>query len=502
MTASVGKDVQAELLRGRRHKRRAGEVPYPLVYTSDLMDFDNWNHMYMQSIFKSLTVHHIEQPPRRVLDLGCGGGFWVINAAQQWEESTFVGFDIQEVQPNLERLPEYEDICRRVEWVHGNFLERLPFPSAHFDFVRMASIGLGVPEDEWQDLLEEIYRILKPGAYLEVVEDDLIFPCGPLPTSATPSPALSSVILPTTYGISSRSFSTARSSTLYDSDTPTSDQAPSLPKTFQSDSQNSLVIPGRTSKPRDQPYVNDNRDHSKLKAAWDAMLHTRFLAPRLLSVLPFYLSSLDFVDLQTHAALNIPLPPNSMLVDGGRRAVPAPDTRIDLGDILELKARLKRPSGEAGAKLKESPNHRSLLVQSCAPIHLMRTIRLISACKEAIWDEFQRLYGDDPKVHPLKERPSQNTCRDEFEVAWYNWYNDMMDRASMRDHVQSSLMWQEPLQDFERPEWKVWRQGVGPIDDLEEPSSPGSEQSTCRIIRAFVARKPAAKGKNGKDDKG
>jgi len=33
-------------------------------------------------------------------------------------------------------------------------LDGLPFPRDHFDFVRVAGIGLGVPEDEWQSLLE------------------------------------------------------------------------------------------------------------------------------------------------------------------------------------------------------------------------------------------------------------------------------------------------------------------------------------------------------------
>ncbi|TFK49957.1 hypothetical protein OE88DRAFT_298672 [Heliocybe sulcata] len=504
MTASVAKDVQAELLRGRKHKRRSGEVPYPLVYTNDIMDFDNWNHMYMQSIFKSLTVHHPDPPPRRILDLGCGGGYWVISAAQQWKDSTFVGFDIQDVQPKLERLPDYRDIFKRIDWVHGNFLEELPFPSAHFDYVRIAGVGLGVPEDEWQDLLEGIFRILQPGGHLEVIEDDLIFPCGPLPNSATPSPELGAVILPSTtgYGVSTRSLSTARSSTLYDLETPSSEQVSFVNKTLQSDSQNSLLVPSRTSKPRASEYVSDSRDHSKLKAAWDAMLHARFLAPRLHSLLPFYLSSLDYTEVNTHEALHIPMPPNSTLVDGSRKPVPAPDIQIDLSDILELKSRLRGLSVNSGPALEPTKRQASTMIQSCAPIHLMRMVRLITACKESIWVEFQRLYGDDPKVHPLKERPSQNTCRDEFEVAWSNWYNDMMDRVSMRDRVHACLLWQEPLQDMERPEWKIWRQGAGHIDDQDKPYNSENETGVCRIVRAFVARRPLSKGKARTADKG
>lgn len=37
---------------------------------------------------------------------------------------------------------------------HLKSLDGLPFPSNHFDFVRIANLGLAIPEDEWQTVLE------------------------------------------------------------------------------------------------------------------------------------------------------------------------------------------------------------------------------------------------------------------------------------------------------------------------------------------------------------
>jgi ubiquinone/menaquinone biosynthesis C-methylase UbiE len=82
-------------------------------------------------------MHHFEKPPMTVLDLGCGSGFWAIEAAKQWTVSTstfysawpltrynqtssIVGYDFQDIQPNLFSSKEHEDIAYRVRWVHGN----------------------------------------------------------------------------------------------------------------------------------------------------------------------------------------------------------------------------------------------------------------------------------------------------------------------------------------------------------------------------------------------
>lgn len=42
-------------------------------------------------------------------------------------------------------------------------LKTLPFDSGSFDFVHIRWVNLGVPEAGWQDLLEEVARILKKG---------------------------------------------------------------------------------------------------------------------------------------------------------------------------------------------------------------------------------------------------------------------------------------------------------------------------------------------------
>lgn len=36
-------------------------------------------------------------PPGSALDLGCGEGHWIVNAAKEWPETQFIGFDMMDV---------------------------------------------------------------------------------------------------------------------------------------------------------------------------------------------------------------------------------------------------------------------------------------------------------------------------------------------------------------------------------------------------------------------
>ncbi|KAI6106342.1 hypothetical protein EDD16DRAFT_1490928, partial [Pisolithus croceorrhizus] len=146
---------------------------------------DAWDTLWLRQACKSVTFHKFGngEQPGRVLDVGCGSGTWVLECASAWKVrrfsstsgmNTFVGLDIVPIQPDLSRLPG--DLSKRVSWIHANFLERLPFSDEEFDFVHIKRIAQGVPEDMWDNLLEELARVMKPGAALEIIEEDLTFP--------------------------------------------------------------------------------------------------------------------------------------------------------------------------------------------------------------------------------------------------------------------------------------------------------------------------------------
>ncbi|KAI0685514.1 hypothetical protein BC835DRAFT_1421158 [Cytidiella melzeri] len=500
---SKSREVHDELKNGRRRKRLPDESSYPVVYSSDQLAHDNWNHMFLKSLSHGLTLRQYDTPPADILDLGCGSGLWVMDAAQQWPNSNFVGYDRLQIQPDLKVVsllqPGLEDLAKRVKWMHGNFLDSLPFKANSFDFVRICGVGLGVPEDEWQDLLQEVARVLKPGAFVEIVEEDLIFPAsadtvkeiGP----RTSMRKLRPLLIPTPQEQTNRASRTSNISMKSPS------RLASTMARFHSDSRPLPEPEIRVSSPYPRPTISellDPRDHSKLKAAWDNMLHKRFLAPGLLSVLQFYFSA-EFESVQSHPPIRIVMPLNSqMTFDGGKSlsirtrstsvssklgiataTSPAPQTPI----TPTVSSSSENGIEGYGPRREDTQVLEPVITTSWAAMHLSKVFSTVQGCKEAIWPEYKELEG------PVDDEEKVLMLRKEFLASWAHWESDMRDRIGMRYQMQNDLAWSTSVV-TDPPEWKTWRDRVGYLDGVDDAQPQVNAAEICRAIRGFVGRKP------------
>ncbi|KAI8079770.1 uncharacterized protein BX664DRAFT_341416 [Halteromyces radiatus] len=101
-----------------------------------------------------------------VLDIGCGPGSWTMEIAGEYPKSTIVGVDMTCVFPR--------DIKpTNCQFYQCNALQGLPFEDGTFDYVFMRFMAQGIELNQWDPLMKDIIRVLKPGGWVEVVEVDL-----------------------------------------------------------------------------------------------------------------------------------------------------------------------------------------------------------------------------------------------------------------------------------------------------------------------------------------
>ncbi|PIL35545.1 hypothetical protein GSI_02273 [Ganoderma sinense ZZ0214-1] len=512
----VTRDVHDELVRQRAEKRRQAGAGSPVQFHKDLLVGDDWTTAFLGRISQGVTIHQYgdDDHPKAVLDLGCGSGLWAIEAAKQWPGATVVGFDKRKIQPDLKQITlgiQYRDLAKRVQWVHGDFLDPLPFESNHFDLVRICCVGLEVPEDSWQELLEECSRVLCRGGTLEMIEEDLLFPAGRTRKRDIKPPrrksTVSSVAFPRPSHERMRSDSMASKLTTLTTDTThtmhttlsTLSSASSSDPVFTTEhtsNSTSLDTSASSSSLRLNSGTNEFlQDHARLKDAWKEMLDRRFLAHKLLTVVPFYLSS-TFSNAHVHPTMRILLPPSSCIRDP---IIAERDIDLDGDNLVQwldtMRSSAVHINGDTkGANSSAVPGRPSAAtVATWNTLHLGRQVRLVTACKEAIWDAYRSIdvkSGRKDELDP--DEPPRDDLREQFERDWENWEDDMKDRMGVRDRLQDCLDWRDSDNLSLRPasygSGRSRSRSRKSYDAAKAESDP-NHTSICRAMRGFVARK-------------
>ena len=113
------------------------------------------------------TVFH------RMLDVGCGTGGWIIEAAQTYPEMSLVGIDISQRMIKYARTQaEAHQIHDRVEFHVMDALQRLEFPAAYFDLVNLRFGSSFLRTWDWPKFLTELLRVTGPGGVIRVTEGE------------------------------------------------------------------------------------------------------------------------------------------------------------------------------------------------------------------------------------------------------------------------------------------------------------------------------------------
>ncbi|KAI9678322.1 MAG: hypothetical protein M1817_006268 [Caeruleum heppii] len=128
----------------------------------DEADRLNHQHRVLTRINEGLILVDVRNP-KSILDCGYGTAAWAIDVANEYPDCIITGVDIS---PHLIPDDTPENFFPQCD----NLNDRFTFEDNHFDLVHSRLLGGGINSNRWRSYLRDIFRVLKPGGWLQMSE--------------------------------------------------------------------------------------------------------------------------------------------------------------------------------------------------------------------------------------------------------------------------------------------------------------------------------------------
>lgn len=158
-------------------------LPYPLP--SDLTELhrQSLRTLLLIQLFGSpvCSPSLVKKPPQRVLEIGCGSGFWSMMCHRYFKgrghgNISFTGIDVAPVSPASASLAtDTTKPDRDMKWKFvSHDLRQLPWPlpAEEYDLVMVKDMSLATTNGQHQSYIDEYLRLVRPGGTLEIWESD------------------------------------------------------------------------------------------------------------------------------------------------------------------------------------------------------------------------------------------------------------------------------------------------------------------------------------------
>jgi ubiquinone/menaquinone biosynthesis C-methylase UbiE len=184
-------DASASLVAARPFVQRNGRtflndetLPYPLP--SDLTELHRQalRTMLLIQVIGApvLSPGLIKKPPQRVLEIGCGSGFWSTMCHQYFKSRghgglSFTGIDIAPLGPDNSSSAS-DDAMKPSGDMQWKFIQHdlrhmpWPIPSEEYDLVMVKDVSYAVTNKMMPTFIEECVRMVKPGGTFEMWDSD------------------------------------------------------------------------------------------------------------------------------------------------------------------------------------------------------------------------------------------------------------------------------------------------------------------------------------------
>ncbi len=112
---------------------------------------------------------------QKILDVACGIGGWLIEAAQTYPHLSSVGIDLNpQMIASARARAAARHVEQRVTFRVMDALSMLDFPNAAFDLVNLRFASSFVRTWEWSLLLHNVRRVLRPGGVIRLTDEEII----------------------------------------------------------------------------------------------------------------------------------------------------------------------------------------------------------------------------------------------------------------------------------------------------------------------------------------
>ncbi|KAI8971200.1 hypothetical protein BDB01DRAFT_513596 [Pilobolus umbonatus] len=161
---SVGK--YAHDIKGRELEE---DIAYILPNDDEEIDRLREQHEVVKYAFQSnyhAPIRPLLEMGISVFDSGCGPASWIMDMAETYPSSQFTGIDIAFVFPSDVQLSNVDlQVC--------HIGRDIPFKDESYDYFHQRLLGLGLTAADWDKALENAYRILKLGGFIELGEPNM-----------------------------------------------------------------------------------------------------------------------------------------------------------------------------------------------------------------------------------------------------------------------------------------------------------------------------------------
>lgn len=160
---------------------RSSHEPPSTYFVLDHSSRDEMARLRVQSQMLTTGMGGVlpEQPDptvfHRVLDVGCGTGDWLIEAAKTYPTMTeLIGIDVSNVMLEYARVQaKAQQVDDRVQFLQMDALRSLEFPDGFFDLVNQR-LGMSfIRTWDWPKLLDEYQRVTCSGGAVRITECDI-----------------------------------------------------------------------------------------------------------------------------------------------------------------------------------------------------------------------------------------------------------------------------------------------------------------------------------------